>query len=114
MPNQVEVELQPGESLQDALVRMAKGMPQSVPKPPKPKKEKPVTVSDPLSGASMEDAEIIAAALHVYQRPGESDALVRLNGTRYREDFGPSVLVFVHLHPVGLECTATCKERIAE
>lgn len=113
MPNQVEVELQPGESLQDALVRMAKGMPKSVSKP-KPKKEKPVTVQDPLAGASIPDSELIAAALHIYQRPGESDAMTRLNGTRYRGDFGPSVLVFVHLHPVGVECTPTCKERVAE
>lgn len=81
------------------------------PERPRTKKEKSVTVSDPMVG----DAERpdVYSALHVYQQPNMSDAQVRSMATRERASHGPATLVFQHMHVYGAPCSVSCKEKVA-
>lgn len=104
----VEIELQDGETIEQALLRLANG----VEKPAKKKPEPKITVSDPSAG---EDIDVdVYAAVHVYQRLNEPEAVVRSNGTRERKMHGPGTLVFVHMHSFGAACSPACKERVTK
>jgi hypothetical protein len=67
-------------------------------------------IVDPMLGDT--STEPVYSALHIYQREGESEGAVRINGNRERRMHGPGTLVFVHMHQYGSECTDVCKERV--
>jgi len=118
MSSEVEIQLQEGESLADAVKRLAKEQAANgescsqSPTSAKPAKSKKVTVTDPSAGQAQPGEESVYAALHIYQRPDEPEGAVRVNGSRERRMHGPNTLVFVHMHQFGAECTSACKERV--
>jgi hypothetical protein len=96
-----------GATVQDCLCQCHSQSPQS--KSKKPRKQQ-VLVKDPSAGEPLDSA--VYSALHIYQREGEPDGSVRSNGTRERAAHGPNTRVYVHLHPFGGACSASCRERL--
>lgn len=64
-----------------------------------------------LDGDTMEG---ITSAIHVYQRPGETDGFVRSLAVRERKMHGPGVLVFQHHHIFGEKCSDACRAKVDE
>lgn len=108
------LDLQDGETINDAIMRRAAEIDaaKAEEKPTKPKKEKKVTVSDPSSGSPRDPN--VWQAIHIYQREGEPEGVVRSNATRERKMHGPSILIFAHIHSFGDDCVPACRERVAE
>lgn len=112
MSESIPIVVREGESLDQATTRTLQERVKQVQAAQKKSRPKKVTVSDPAAGESIRAD--VAGAFHVYNRDGEPETMTRAIGTRYRTEFGPSVLVFVHLHPFGASCSPTCKERVCE
>jgi len=113
-----KLEMKPGESLDDAIARIAAALPQTMieQEPAKEKKPAKITVSDPNVGQPVDGN--VFEAVHIYQRSNpetgerESEGTVRSNATRERKMFGPNVLVFQHLHSFGEACNPACREKV--
>lgn len=113
-----DIELQPGETVDEAVLRMAAEIDarkdtSDLEETPKPKKEKKVTVSDPARDSQSPVERNVWQAIHIYQRDGEPEGVVRANGTRERKMHGPSILIFVHMHSFNDNCTPACRERVS-
>lgn len=51
-------------------------------------------------------------SIHVYRRPGETDAKVDMSARSEREDRGPATIIFKHYHMFGEVCEPKCKEKV--
>jgi hypothetical protein len=114
------IEQQPGETLDQAILRLASGLMEAKDKAildtdsqsPTATKAKKITVTDPSAGENVDSD--VHAAMHVYMRPNETEGQMRVMATRYRAMNGPNTLVFAHTHMFGEACTAACRERVAK
>jgi hypothetical protein len=118
MGNSTDIEILEGETLDDAIKRIAKGMapPEAKPKkdsasksPSKSKKSKPTNV-DPTPPVEVP----IYAAFHMYLLPGRTIEKVRSDARRERQMYGPGVAVFIHAHQPGEGCADKCAELIQD
>lgn len=137
----VEIELGEGETIVDAISRIAKanaaaqGRVATEPveaigrKAKGPKKRATKTVKDPglksnpnkpaasQGGDPSAGQELdgnVYMACHLYKRGEESDGKVHASARMEREMRGPNVLVFAHMHKFGDECGRNCKVRVTE
>src|SRR5688572_28123060 len=99
-----DIELQEGETLEDAVKRIAKGMaPEEKPKKAPAKKKS--AKSKPHQGDPTPPVEVpIYAAFHMYLLPDQTPEKQMYNARQERKMYGPGVLVFVHNHQPGTPC----------
>lgn len=124
------IQPQPGESMVDAMTRMAKeqvaagAIKQG---PPLKKIEKVAKTAKKASSKSPKlettdeqkkvdegqpvDVEVYSA-IHVYRRAGDTDGKVRYNAHHEREMHGPGTVVFCHMHSFGETCGSACKAKV--
>jgi hypothetical protein len=135
----MEIELQEGESMADAVKRIAKEQSradhamdaqfipttgglksiQKVSKAPSKSPAKKVSetnVALMAAGAEVDEKKNeprdIYSTVHVYKREDDTDAKVRWNANHEREMHGPNVLVYSHLHKFGGDCDSSCRVKV--
>jgi hypothetical protein len=135
----MEIELQDGETMADAVQRVAKEQGKDrnaslrekmdgsstglkpIEKTAKPSKSLAKKVSESNVALMAAGAEVdekkdeprdIYSTVHVYRREGDTDAKVRWNARHEREMHGPNVLVYSHLHKFGGDCDSSCRVKV--
>lgn len=113
MGSSANIELLEGETLEDAVKRVAGQM-----KPSKPKKSgsrSPSKKHKPCSDDPTPPVdEPIYAAFHMYLLEGRTVEKLRSDAARERQMYGPGVQVFIHAHQPGEGCGDKCAERIPD
>ena len=111
MTKDVTLEILDGESIEDAVKRLAAATQPDKPKkaPKKSAKHKPTDV-DPTPPVG--DSPPIYAAFHLYLLPGRTIEKLRSDAARERKMYGPGVQVFIHAHQPGEGCHDQCAERV--
>lgn len=114
MSGEIKIDLLEGETILDAIQRLAgvtvaeRDERIEAQKP----KAKPITVSDPMAGDTVRPD--VYSAVHIYQQPSMSDGQIRAMAQRERKSHGPASLVFCHMHAYGEPCSSACKEKVSD
>lgn len=113
MTEGIGIELLEGETLEDAVKRMAAEIqpkPKKKSAPKKGSKFKPAR-HDPSPPVGEGEPEVYAC-FHMYLLTGRSIQKLRSDAARERSMYGPGVQVFLHAHQPGETCGKDCAERV--